>query len=264
MDNPFEDASVKGSGTMGGMPPPPTKPTWMEDVTVDQEPLQSQYPPQYPPQYAPPAPAAAPPSDNLVVYMRLVNAAVTVLVSAMAVLKLLGFPTPRKAIMALYIWFFAVLLCCFETHLKIVSKVIAQNFGFLYHVKGRCAFLILMAFLCFSLGSLLGTLSFAALLGVAAFNAYVICKHPEYEETQQLADLEQRGPPDAYLASTDNYLSTAAGSSSAFSWAVENPQMAANVATTTATFAQDNPQLVQSAWNTTNDYNNTYTSPPLV
>lgn len=38
---------------------------------------------------------------------------------------------------------FSCILCCFETHLKVVAKTIAANFGFLYNAKGRAVFLIL-------------------------------------------------------------------------------------------------------------------------
>lgn len=38
---------------------------------------------------------------------------------------------------------FSCILCCFETHLKVVAKTIAANFGFLYNAKGRAIFLIL-------------------------------------------------------------------------------------------------------------------------
>ena len=38
---------------------------------------------------------------------------------------------------------FSCILCCFETHLKVVAKTIAANFGFLYNALGRAIFLVL-------------------------------------------------------------------------------------------------------------------------
>ena len=91
-----------------------------------------------------------------------------------------------------HIWFFALLICCFETHLAQVSRIIGENFGFLYNVKGRVTFFVLVSFLCFSIG-LIGLISGVGLLVAAAYNAYVIYKHPDYEREMLENDVEQRG-----------------------------------------------------------------------
>merc|ERR1719263_2527922 len=72
-----------------------------------------------------------------------------------------------KGVLCLYIWFFALLICCFETHLAQVSRIIGENFGFLYNVKGRVTFFVLVSFLCFSIG-LIGLISGVGLLVAGA------------------------------------------------------------------------------------------------
>ncbi|KAJ8604575.1 hypothetical protein CTAYLR_007626 [Chrysophaeum taylorii] len=240
-DNPFQDPSVVSSGPQKEEEP---LPSWLEDVPVETPlaPGDGYVPPGAPGFPPPPAPAPEAPKDNLVIYMRLVNVGVTILMSAMACIKLLSFPGFNSAVIAIYIWFFALLLCCFETHLKQVSKIIAENFGFLYHVKGRCAFLVLSAMLCFGI-STLGIVAGVALLLAAGFNAYVIYEHPEYEMQQQAADIEQRGP----ATITDAYFTNDAFLGAGVAWASQNPQAAASAVSAGATFASENPHIATSA-----------------
>ena len=67
----------------------------------------------------------------------------TIIMCLAAVLVLLGNPSASTAIIALYIFAFGVLICCFELSLKQVSASIAENFGMLYNAKGRVAFFFL-------------------------------------------------------------------------------------------------------------------------
>lgn len=227
-------SSVRGSSSNQNMPPGSN---WSSGYLSEQTPQQQRQQEQTP----------AKDKDNLVVYMRLCNVAVTVLMGVMACLALASFPGINSAILWLYIWFFGLLLCCFETHLKQVSKIIAENFGFLYHVKGRVAFLLLISMLCFSL-NVKGTIAGVALLGAAAFNVYVLCKHPEYERLQQSSDREQRGPAtvtDAYLTYADQESFLSAGAD----WAQQNPDLAASALSAGAQFAANNPQLAMDAAN---------------
>lgn len=279
--NPFEDPSVfahQSTGSAGMPSSTATKddqqealPTWLVDVPVDTPNAPLTGPPSggashssqnVPPgsnwssSYLPePTPqqqqqqeqAPANSKDNLVVYMRLCNVAVTVLLGVLACISLASLPGLNAVILWVYIWFFGLLLCCFETHLKQVSKIIAENFGFLYHVKGRVAFLLLISLLCFNL-NVTGTIAGAALLGTAAFNVYVLYKHPEYEQQQQLSDREQRGPAsvtDAYLTYADQESFLSAGAN----WAQQNPDLAARAVSTGAQFAANNPQLAMDAAN---------------
>ncbi|CAN0026734.1 unnamed protein product, partial [Discosporangium mesarthrocarpum] len=113
---------------------------------------------------------------QLMIYMRLANMGLCVLLAATAVVNVFGGDL-SKAVLACYLFAFSCILCCFETHLKVVAKTIAANFGFLYNAKGRAVFLLFVGFLCFSFGSnLLGVLSGILMLINAVFNLYVICK----------------------------------------------------------------------------------------
>ena len=63
----------------------------------------------------------------------------------MIVVSLLSMITTQSAttgVLAMYLVVFSCLLCCFETHLKAVSKFIALNFGFMYSAKARCIFML--------------------------------------------------------------------------------------------------------------------------
>ena len=116
-----------------------------------------------PPAARAPAAAAAPPpsaaeiaqSDkNLIIYMRLANVrrffrgrsrpiptprslppsqvAVSILIGAAAVVSLLSLSGGFAGIVVCaYVFSFSCLLCCFETHLKAISRVIGENFGFM-------------------------------------------------------------------------------------------------------------------------------------
>lgn len=199
------------------------------------------------------SPKPEPTKDGLITTMRLLNMGVSVLMSAAACIKLLSLPAFNTGILAIYIWFFAVLLCCFETHLKQVSKIIGNNFGFLYHVKGRCVFFVLCSMLCFSLG-LIGLISGVGLLACAGYNAYVIYKHPEYEAEMLHADVEQLGPGSATDLAAAVYAPPGAARahqqgdwlSGGAALAAQNPELAASAGAAAYSWAQQNPDQAAS------------------
>ena len=49
---------------------------------------------------------------------------------------------------ALYVFMFAVMLCCFEVGLSIIAKCMSENMGFLYTISGRTVFMCLIAGMC--------------------------------------------------------------------------------------------------------------------
>ena len=81
---------------------------------------------------------------------------------------------------ALYVFFFAVMICCFELALKGVAKWMAENFGFMYTLTGRILFIIFVAVLCFDLG-LFGKIVMGLLLALVCVNFYVFIVFPKYE-----------------------------------------------------------------------------------
>ena len=184
----------------------------------------------------------------MIISMRLLNMGVSILMAAAAIIKLLSLPAFTKGVLCLYIWFFALLICCFETHLAQVSRIIGENFGFLYNVKGRVTFFILVSFLCFSIG-LIGLISGVGLLVAAAYNAYVIYKHPDYEREMLENDVEQRGPSSVYGVAGSVVAPPGAGSGGDASWlegagaaAAQNPELAASVGSAAVGWARKNPE----------------------
>jgi hypothetical protein len=82
---------------------------------------------------------------------------------------------------ALYVWFFSVLLFCFELSLSAFTKLIAENFGFLYSPVMRSVFHFLLMLLSFELG-FLGKLACIGLAVSGIMYVFVIVQHPMYEE----------------------------------------------------------------------------------
>lgn len=80
---------------------------------------------------------------------------------------------------AMYLLFFATLICCFELAIKRVAILLVQNFGFMYNAIGRFMFLIFVGFLCFDL-STMGKVVFGLLMLYGLVNLYVNFKHPQY------------------------------------------------------------------------------------
>lgn len=131
-----------------------------------------------------------------ILYMRLTNVATTVLMCLAAVLVLAGSPEISLAILSLYVFAFGVLICCFEVSLKQVSASIAENFGLLYNVKGRCCFFFFIAILLFDMG-IAGICAGVLMLLNLCFNAYVIVTFPEYEQIQRQIHFDGQDDPEA-------------------------------------------------------------------
>jgi predicted membrane protein len=101
-----------------------------------------------------------------------------------SVLTLMTTTEATTGVLACYVVVLSCLLCCYETHLKQVSKLIALNFGFLYSAKSRSLFMLFVGTILFSF-SLFGKIIGAAMLINAGFNMYVVIKHPQYEDVQR-------------------------------------------------------------------------------
>jgi hypothetical protein len=86
---------------------------------------------------------------------------------------------------AIYVFFFSLLLCCYELGLQAIAQVIAQNFGFVYNTIPRRIFIVLIAILCFELG-LIGKISMGILLASESVHAYVLFKHPKFNYYMKL------------------------------------------------------------------------------
>lgn len=86
---------------------------------------------------------------------------------------------------AIYVFFFSMLLCCYELGLQAIAKVIVENFGFVYNTIPRRIFVVLVAILCYELG-LIGKISMGILLASECVHAYVLFKHPKFNYFMKL------------------------------------------------------------------------------
>ena len=132
--------------------------------------------------------------NKLALRMRLANVIAASLMITSAVLTILADSnaTVSTLVVGIYVSCFGCLLCCFETHLAVVARIISENFGFMYSAKGRFAFLVLLSTLCFTL-DLIGKITGGLLCATAILNLYVICRFPQYEEECRAADMKGGG-----------------------------------------------------------------------
>lgn len=86
---------------------------------------------------------------------------------------------------AIYVFFFSMLLCCYELGLQAIARVIAENFGFVYNTIPRRIFIILVAILCYELG-LIGKIAMGVLLASECVHAYVMFKFPKFNYYMKL------------------------------------------------------------------------------
>lgn len=186
------------------------------------------------------------PLPKLVTYMRVANFLAAGLMIASSVLTILADSSASFStlIICLYVSCFGCLLCCFETHLKSVAGVIADNFGFMYSARGRFVFLTLLSTLCFGM-DLIGKLTGVLLCLTACLNLYVIIKFPEYEKDTLLMDQQGEGPDSLKAmalgwgtnALKSNPQAVAAAATAAGTWALENPEVANELRGAAATAA---------------------------
>jgi COPI associated protein len=82
--------------------------------------------------------------------------------------------------LAAYVFFFSMIICCYELALKQVAVLIVQNFGFMYNPFGRSIFLAFLAILLYQL-STMGKVMFAILIVMGIIQIYVDIRHPKFE-----------------------------------------------------------------------------------
>jgi len=121
---------------------------------------------------------------RMILYTRVINLGLSICMIFVSLLSLLTTNNATTGVLACYVVVFSCLLCCFETHLKQISKIIAFNFGFLYSAKSRSAFMIFVGTILFSF-SLFGKIIGCLMLANAGFNIFIIAKYPGYEDAQR-------------------------------------------------------------------------------
>jgi hypothetical protein len=85
----------------------------------------------------------------MILLTRIANLILSVLMILTSFLALLTTQSATTGVLACYVVVFSCLLCCFETHLKQISKFIALNFGFMYSAKSRSIFMMFVGKLSF-------------------------------------------------------------------------------------------------------------------
>jgi hypothetical protein len=167
--------SWASSGGGYAPPPPPTPP--VGDVEA-QEVRRADVPP--PPADLDLHPEILKQMQRYGLIMRIFYMGCAVLMSTAAWLYILGGATNfTKIFIAFYVFFFAILICCFELALSACSRLIASNFGFLYNGLGRGLFLVFTAALCYNL-DVIGIVAMAVLLLGVVVNIYIVFKFPKY------------------------------------------------------------------------------------
>ncbi len=87
--------------------------------------------------------------------------------------------SPSIFIMAFYMLLFSCLICCYEIALKMVAKIIVQNFGFLYNTQGKIVFILFVSFISLNFG-IMGYLTFAGFIIILGYDIYISVKHPNF------------------------------------------------------------------------------------
>ena len=130
---------------------------------------------------------------KLVLIMRLGNIVAAGLLIAGSVGNLWKIFNISKMVLAGYGVCFGILICCLELNLSFLRVRIASSFGFLYNPLLRLIFSVLLASIAFSFETILGIIACGALLILALFNTYVICRYPQYRAAlKELSDEDEK------------------------------------------------------------------------
>jgi hypothetical protein len=121
---------------------------------------------------------------RMILYTRVINLALSICMILISLLSILTTQSATTGVLACYVVVFACLLCCFETHLKQVSKMIALNFGFMYSAKSRAVFMMFIGTIMFSF-SLFGKILGLAMIVNALFNIFILFRYPDFDNVQR-------------------------------------------------------------------------------
>ena len=79
---------------------------------------------------------------------------------------------------AIYVFMFAIMLCCFEVGLSVIAKCMSENMGFLYTISGRTVFMCLIAGMCAKL-YIFGYIMIAIIAIVLLVHYVLIFRNPK-------------------------------------------------------------------------------------
>ncbi len=103
-----------------------------------------------------------------------------ILLGAASALSLIKQTDVGLVFFAIYVFFFALLICCFELGLSFSARFIAVNFGFLYSISGRIIFLLFVGFMSYNF-AIFGQIAMGVLYFVGLCHILIMCKFPEFE-----------------------------------------------------------------------------------
>ncbi len=130
---------------------------------------------------------------KLVLLMRLGNIIAAGLLISASVGNLWKIFNVTKLVLSGYGVFLGILICGLELNLSFLRVRIASSFGFLYNPFLRLLFSVLLASIAWSFETILGTIACGALLILALYNTYVICRYPQYRAVlKELADEDEK------------------------------------------------------------------------
>lgn len=130
---------------------------------------------------------------KLVLLMRLGNIIAAGLLISASVGNLWRIFNVTKLVLSGYGACFGILICGLELNLSFLRVRIASSFGFLYNPFLRLLFSVLLASIAWSFETILGTIACVALLILALYNTYVICRYPQYRDVlKELADEDEK------------------------------------------------------------------------
>lgn len=106
---------------------------------------------------------------------------ITALMMSLAAALTINGASVATAFICMYVFFFAVLIFCFECALKGISALIASNFGFMYTLPGRVFFCIVICSMLARM-QIWGYVALGLLIACLFGNFYVLFKFPRFDE----------------------------------------------------------------------------------
>jgi len=82
---------------------------------------------------------------------------------------------------SIYIIAFSAILCCFETHLSFIERIVYRDCGFMFRWQGRLIFFVFVGTLAFGIGDI-GIAAGSFTLANVLFNTYVLCVSPNFSK----------------------------------------------------------------------------------
>lgn len=179
-ENPFHAENHALTSSAGSAGPPPA---WLQD---ESRPSDFQSRPPVGSEITSGGGDVDPAVPRMILYSRVINLLLSVCMIVASLLSLLTTDNATTGVLACYVVVFSCLICCFETHMKLISKMIALNFGFMYSAKSRSVFMIFVGTILFSF-SLFGKIVGCLMLANAGFNIFVLFKYKGYDDAQRVA-----------------------------------------------------------------------------